>query len=194
MYGIQGNGYGCSECMILTSTTHMTKPRERRYGLMQLVRFATGRRASVSIEGVLSVTLLVAAFAAVMDIVTTVRLQNSIDRVAWAVARANALEPAPAADSDGLGERIKAVLAAELGNGFDLADFEIQVTVYDNPAGLESGTPSGKSSALLGGEPNDLVLVRLRYAPSDSEILQRLFGGTAFTATALVRNEAEFEG
>ena len=45
----------------------------------------------MSIEGALAVSLLVVAFALVMDVVTTVQLQNRVERVAWAVARANAL-------------------------------------------------------------------------------------------------------
>ena len=178
--------------------TRMDRLRNRSPGLVRVARYADGRHAGVSVEGALAVSLLVVALALVMDIVMTVQLQNRVERVAWAVARANALESGPAASEADLEARIQAVISAEPGVNLDPKDFEIELIAYDTPSELptdtSTGTPSTRPSAKLGGDPSDIVVVRVRYAPSDSELFQWLVGGNGISSVAWARNETELSG
>lgn len=156
-------------------------------------RYAIRTGAAVAIEGALSITLLVAAFAAIMDIVQSVQLTNRVERVAWAIARSNAMEPAPAATADDLRARIETVIEAEVGGSFDPENFRVDVTAYQTAAGLANGTPSSLPSARLGGDPGDMVVVRVRYGPPDPRGFQRLLGGNTIDALAVACNEAGLE-
>ena len=156
-------------------------------------RYAIRTGAAVAIEGALSVTLLVAAFAAIMEIVQSVQLINRVERVAWAIARSNAMESAPAATADALRARIETVIEAEVRGSLDLKNFRVDVTAYQTAAGLANGTPSSFPSARLGGDPDDMVVVRVRYGPPDPRGFRRLLGGDTVDALAVARNEAELE-
>ena len=145
-------------------------------------------------ETVLTVSLLVVAFAAIIDIVGSLDVMTRAERAAWAVARANALAPAPAASADALDARIRAILAAEFDGTVDQSDLAITITAYDSPTAAEDNTPSTRPGAHLGGSPNDLVMVRVAYAPQNAGGFPRLLAGSGVRSVAVVRNEAELGG
>ena len=152
-------------------------------------RFAVQTRAGVSIEGVLSVSLLVAALASVLEIVHSMQTLNRVEQVAWAIARSNAVTPAPAANADELKTRNQDVIYSEVGRRLDPEDFQVTITAYATPSDLASGTSTGKPSAELGGDPNELVYVRVRYNQPASRMFGRLVGGNVVESVALTQNQ-----
>ena len=167
----------------------MTNRPVIRSAIRRSRNFAARACAVASIEGVLSISLLVAALAAVLEIVHSMQTLNRVEQVAWAVARANAVATGPAATADDLKTRIQDVIYSEVGRRLDPADFEVTVTAYTSPSNLASGTKSGKASETLGGDPNDLVFVRVRYNQPASRMFGRLLGGDVIESVSLARNE-----
>lgn len=162
-----------------------------------LVRYAAGSRAAASIEGVLSITMLVLLFAAIMGIVSAYQLQSRVERAAWAIARGNALALGPAASPDLLTARVQAAVAAEAGVGLNPARLEVTVAAYATPTDLQGGITTGRPSASLGGDADDMVVVRVKYRPAGPNPMRRLFsdtGDTVVDSVAVIRNEAEADG
>jgi hypothetical protein len=166
----------------------------RRAGGTDLVRYATGSRAAASIEGVLSITMLVLMFASIMGIVSAFQLQSRVERAAWAIARANALALGPAASADHLTARVRAAVAAEVGVGLDPARLVVTVTAYATPTDLQGGVSTGQPSASLGGDADDMVVVRVQYNPEGLNPMRRPVSGTVIRSVAVVRNEAGADG
>ena len=163
-------------------------------GGTDLVRYAAGGRAAVSIEGVLSITSLVVMFALIMGIVGAYQLQSRVERAAWAIARANALAVGPAATLDDLTARARAAVTAEATVGLDPARLDVAVTAYATPTDLQGGVPTGRPSASLGGDAADMVVVRVTYKTKRYDPIRRLFSDTDVVSVAVVRNEASADG
>lgn len=163
-------------------------------GPAALARYGAEDRAAVSIEGVFSVTALVVMLAWIIGIASAYQLQNRVERAAWAVARANSLALGPAATADALEARARAAVAAEPGTALDPDRLDVVVTAYSTPTDLRDGAPSGKASEALGGDADDMVVVRVRYSASGINLVQRLLGDDVIRSFAVVRNEAEAEG
>ena len=159
-----------------------------------MVRYAAGSRAAASIEGVLSITMLVLLFAAIMGIVNAYQLQSRVERAAWAIARANAVALGPAASADALKARVRAAVAAEPGVDLDPAQLEVTVAAYATPTDLQGKKPTGRPSASLGGDADDMVVVRVKYKAKRYDPRRRLFNDTNVESVAVIRNEAEADG
>ena len=157
-------------------------------------RFMIGSSGAASLEGALSVGALVVLFAMIIGIVGAFQLQSRVDRAAWAIARANSVAFGPAASLDEVKVRAQAAVEAGVGTGLDHERLEVVVTAYATPTDLEGETPSGQPSATLGGDPNDMVVIRVRYSPSELNLMQRLLGPDVIESVAVVRNESEAEG
>ena len=164
-----------------------------RSGRQAPVGYAAGNRAAVSLEGALSITVLVVALSWIIGIVSAYQLQNRVERAAWAIARANSLALGPAASADDLEARAWAAVAAEPGTDLDPDRLDLVVTAYDRPTDLQGGVPSGRASEALGGDADDMVVVRVRYFPSGINPVQRLLDGDVVRSLAVTRNEAEAE-
>ena len=186
--GTRSNGKAGSES---TGRPPVCQRLNRSPRFVHLARYAVSDRAAAALEGVISITMLVILFAMVIEIASALQLQIRVERAAWAIGRANALEAAPAASLEELEARIRAVLEAEVGVDLDPGDFEIELTAYDTAASMEQGTPAENPSTYLGGDANDLVVVRVWYTPPGNQVFQSLLDTPAISAVAVVRNEAE---
>ena len=172
----------------------MNEPRACRPRRPALTRYAAATRAAASLEGALSVTMIIVMFAAIIGIVSSYQLQSRVERAAWQIARANALALGPAATADDLQARVRAALEAGVGTGLDPERLDVDVTAYVTPADLpteqlQSGAPYDQPSGVLGGEPDQMVVVRVTYSPTGINVLQRLLGGTVIGSMAVMRNE-----
>ena len=177
-----------------------------------VTRFLACRRAVLALESAIAAVFLVLALAALVEVVRTVLVNDMLQRAANRVARANALYESAASDADSLHSRIQQAVTAELGTmlDFELAKngacsqtddtqteqdqtefcLSVSIDVYDDPASMNSNTPSSGSKADLGGDAGDMVVVRLHLVPQTAlgKIEQQLFG-TGLRAMAVGRNE-----
>ena len=177
--------------------------------VFKMKRFLACRRAAVALESAIGIFFLTLTLAGVFEIIHTVFVSDLLQRAANSVALANALSDA-AADETALQTRIEEAIKKELG---PLLDFELQenctpstgsgqaptttycltveVKVYDTPEEMHAGTRSQKVNAGLGGDPRDMVVVRMQLQPQTplSPLQQTLFGEAGLRAVAIIRNE-----
>ena len=122
--------------------------------------FWRGRRGSLAVETALSVSLLVIAFAGIMEIVHSVLVEDRMGRASRAAARAIAL--VPEAGESALANRACAAIRRELdlGDSFDCAA-KLAVTVDRKlaPAGLLQDGDSEET-----GETGEMVVVRIGWS------------------------------
>ncbi len=169
-------------------------------------RFLACRRAAVALEGALAISALILALVGVFDIIHTVFVGDLIQRAANSVGRACSLNYGQAADEAALQTNIEQIIKTELGGllDFELAQngactgtttsdycLEAGVEVYDSVADMRDGTQSSETSATLGGDARDMVVVRLTLQPQTalSPVRQQFFGTAGLQAVAIVRNE-----
>ena len=122
--------------------------------------FWRGRRGSVAVETALAVSLLVIAFAGIMEIVHSVYVEDRMGRASRAAARAIAL--VPEAGESALANRACAAIRRELdlSDSFDCgAKFAVTVDRNLAPAGLMHGADTEPT-----GETGELVVVRIAWS------------------------------
>lgn len=171
--------------------------RRRRYGAVVSVlqRFWSVRRAAVAVETVVGMTFTLGIVGGVAEIVSTVFHDDLLSRAAYAVAKDNALHQRPASDEAALLERAHAAIRYELGSNADPELLNIDITVYDNPSDMLDGTVSTGPNSLLGGDPGNLVVVRVGLkSATPIERLRNGFDseepqGPVYRALAVARNE-----
>ncbi|MCY4441896.1 MAG: hypothetical protein OXE53_17020 [Deltaproteobacteria bacterium] len=160
-----------------------------------LRRFCLASRASVSLESVCCICFTVAIAASVFEVVKTLFIGDILHRAAQAVARDNSLQMQAAADREQLLARARKAVREEVDDWLDPDLLEVDVKVYDNPSTMLQGTESTGGNRLLGGDPGNMVVVRLRYAPETvlARLRERLQAdetdSLAFQALAVARNE-----
>lgn len=122
--------------------------------------FWRGRRGSLAVETALSVSLLVIAFAGIMEIVHSVYIEDRMDRASRAAARAIAL--APEAGESVLAIRACQAIRRELGLGdrFDCAT-RLAVRIDRNLAAASLLQDGNTEPA---GETGELVVVRIGWS------------------------------
>lgn len=158
-------------------------------------RFFLSLRASVSLETVCCLFFSVSIMAGVFEVGTTLLMGDVLDRAARAVARDNSLQIQAAADREQLLVRARNAIRKEVGSWLDPDTMEVDIKAYDNPSTMLQGEASAGGNSLLGGDPGDMVVVRLRYAPGTPlarlrEILQAGESDSlVFRALAVARNE-----
>ena len=164
-----------------------------------LRRFRRSSRASVSLETVCYLCFSVGIVAGVFQVVNALYIGDVLDRAAQAVARDNSLQVEAAADKQLLLARAWKAIRKEVGDQFDPDLVEVDIKAYDNPSTMLQGEASTGGNSLLGGDPGNMVVVRLRYAPETGfarlrEMLQAdETDSLAFQALAVARNERTLE-
>ena len=164
-------------------------------------------RASVVVEGALSVSGLVVAIAVLMGVVHTLYSSDRLARAARAGAHDVALLAAAPADAAALEKSIcdagRRELGLEVGPEIDCADWAITVRAYPNAAALLAsaveGTPglARGEDAPPGGENGDFVLVRIglrdpplwSFVPLISEANAHDDAPVSVAGVAVARNE-----
>ena len=160
-----------------------------------LRRFCLSLRASVSVEAVCCLFFSIGVMAGVFEVGTTLFMGDVLDRAARAVARDNSLQIQAAADSEQLLTRARNAIRKDVGNWLDPDRVEVDIKAYDNPSTMLQSEASTGGNGLLGGDPGDMVVVRLRYAPGTPLAgLREMFqagesDSLAFRALAVARNE-----
>ena len=162
-------------------------------------RFCLSLRASVSLESVCCLFFTIGIMGGAFEVGNTLLMGDVLDRAARAVARDNSLQVRAAGDSEQLLARARDAIRHEVGGWLDPDQVEVDIKVYDNPSTMLLGEASAGGNSLLGGDPGDMVVVRLRYAPGTPlarlrEILQAGESDSlAFQALAVARNQATAE-
>ena len=124
--------------------------------------FRSGQSGGVTVEGAIALSVLVAAFAALMGIVHETYIEDRMARGARAGARAVSLAATAPASEKALKDIVCRAVARELGEdeGKDCACWSIEVEAFATPQALSAGEARG-SNAPHGGENLDMVLVRM---------------------------------
>ncbi len=122
--------------------------------------FRRDRRASVAVETAVSVSLLVIAFAAIMQIVHSAYVSDRMGRAARAATRVIALEPA--AGGATLVDRACQAIRGELDLDDDF-DCKTKLTVTID-TGLASGDLLKEDGSEEDEEDGELVLVRIAWS------------------------------
>ena len=162
-------------------------------------RFCLSLRASVSVEAVCCLFFSIGIMAGVFELGNTLLMGDILGRAARAVARDNSLQVQAAPNKEKLLARARDAIRKEIGGGLDADVLKVDIKAYDNPSAMLQGTASTGGNALLGGDPGDMVVVRLRYEPGTPlarlrELLQAGESGSpVFRALAVARNEGAAE-
>ena len=162
-------------------------------------RFCLSLRASVSVESVCCLFFSISVMAGVFELGNTLLMGDVLDRAARAVARDNSLQLQAARNREKLLARAREAIRKEVGGWLDADLLQVDIKAYDNPSTMLQGTASTGGNALLGGDPGDMVVVRLRYEQETPlarlrELFQAGESGTpAFRALAVARNEGVAE-
>lgn len=162
-------------------------------------RFCLGLRASVSVETVCYICFTVGIVAGVFEVVNTLFIGDVLDRAAQAVARDNSLQVEAAANRDQLLARAWTAIRKEVHDRLDPDLVEVDIKAYDNPSAMLEDKESKGANSLLGGDPGNMVVVRLRYSPGtgfarlQEMLLAGESGSLTFQALAVARNERVLE-
>ena len=158
-------------------------------------RFCRASRASVSLETVCYLCFSIGIVAGVFEVMNALFVGDVLDRAAQAVARDNSLQLEAAADKEQLLARAWKAIGKEVGDRLDPDLVEVGIKVYDDPSTMLRGEESTGDNSMLGGDPGNMVVVRLRYVPDTPlarlrEVLQAGESDSlAFQALAVARNE-----
>ncbi len=161
--------------------------------------FFSALRASVALESVCCICFAVGIVGSVIEVVNTLFVSDILRRAAQAVARDNSLQVSAASDSAQLLARAWKAIGEEVGGRLNPDLVEVDIKVYDDPSTMLLGEESTGDNRLLGGDPGNMVVVRLRYTPETPfarlrEILQADESDSlAFQALAVARNERTIE-
>ena len=128
-----------------------------------LRRFGRCERGGATIGAAIGISILVAAFAALMGIVHEIYIEDRMGRGARAGVRAVSLAATAPASETALEDIVCKAVERELGEdeGEACACWTIEVEAFATPRALSGGRPRG-AGAPHGGENADMVLVRLR--------------------------------
>ena len=128
-----------------------------------LRRFGRCERGGATIGAAIAISILVAAFAALMGIVHGLYVEDRMERGARAGVRAMSLAATAPANKKALEDLVCKAVERELGEdeGEACPCWTIEVEAFETPRALSGGQPRG-ADAPHGGENADMVLVRLR--------------------------------
>ena len=128
-----------------------------------LRRFGRCDRGGATIGAAIGISILVAAFAALMGIVHEIYIEDRMERGARAGVRAVSLTATAPASEKALEDIVCKAVERELGEdeGEACACWTIEVEAFETPRALSGGRSRG-AGAPHGGENADMVLVRLR--------------------------------
>ena len=155
-------------------------------------KFLSARRAGAALESVCSLCFVVGMVGGVFEIVNTLFVSDILHRAAQAVARDNSLQLGAAGTEDQLLGRAWQAIRAELGERLHPDLVRVDIEVYDNPSTMLRGELSEGENGRLGGDPGDIVVVRLRFRPGTIQSWMRenlLPDDFAYHALAVARNE-----
>ena len=124
--------------------------------------FRRGTRGATAITFAISISVLVVAFASLIEIAKLIFVWDENARASRAAARAVSLLASAPASEAALEQVACDAVKRELGwaEDADCDRWTIEIEAFPTPAALLAGSPRGSGSP-LGGENADLVLVRL---------------------------------
>ena len=125
--------------------------------------FRGDQRGTATIGAAIAISILVAAFAALMGIVHEIYVEDRMERGARAAVRAVSLAATAPASEKALKDIACKAVERELGEdeGEACACWTVEVEAFETPQALSGGQPRG-AGAPHGGENADMVLVRVR--------------------------------
>ena len=128
-----------------------------------LRRFGRCEHGGATVGAAIGISILVAAFAALMGIVHEIYIEDRMERGARAGVRAISLAATAPASETALRNIVCKAVERELGEdeGEACACWTIEVEAFATPRALSGGTARG-AGAPHGGENADMVLVRVR--------------------------------
>ena len=172
-----------------------------------LRRFGRCDRGGATIGAAIGISILVAAFAALMGIVHEIYIEDRMGRGARAGVRAVSLAATAPASEKALEDIVCKAVERELGEdeGEACACWTIKVEAFETPRALSGDRPRG-AGAPHGGENADMVLVRVHRpywgwlsapavadpdADSDTDSCPDASRATEIVVAAVARNERE---
>lgn len=156
-------------------------------------RFWFQRRSSIALESVAYLTFMVITVGSVFEILNFLHVNDTLDEAARVVVRDHVLQPGNAASQADLTDRAWNAIREKIGNGLDRNLVTVEIKVYDNPSMMLADDESTGPHSQVGGEPGDMVVVRVGYTSSTAlGWLRRQLQSdedVVFKALAVGRNE-----
>ena len=134
----------------------------------RLLDWLRSRRASVAIESAITLSMVIVSFSSLTQIVGGRLHEDLLERAAYAVTREAILETEPAASEGELRERAVVAIQKELGNKLETDLLQIEIDAYDDVCQMTRGVESSNEFARLGGDAQNMVVIRLSYLSSDT--------------------------
>ena len=147
----------------------------------------------MALESVFYLTFIVITAGGVFEILNFLQVNDTLDQAARVVVREHVLQEAKPASHADLINRAWAAIRVKMGGRLDRRQVTISIEVYDNPSQMLAKTKSTGPNSRVGGDPGDMVLVRVGYTSSTAlGWLRRQLGSSddvVFKAWAVARND-----